>query len=78
MSAKIIKTIRTDEEVWHLAKIEAAKRCVYMGDLITDLIRWSLQAHTMTCPNCGKDFELYPPDYFDIGEEKSETREEDA
>jgi len=65
MSEKIIKTIRTDEEAWHMARVEAAKRCMYMGDLITNLIRWGLTAHNVSCPNCEKDFELYPPDYIE-------------
>lgn len=78
MSEKVIKSIRTDEDAWHMAKVEAAKRGIYMGDLITEVIRWSLQAHTMTCPNCEKDFELYPLDYIEDREEMNETAKTDA
>jgi hypothetical protein len=75
---KVNKGVRVDEEAWHMAKVEATKRGIYMGDLLSGIIRWTLTTHLMTCPNCEKDFELYPPDYIEAGEQQIETRKEDA
>ena len=63
---KVDKSVRTDFAAWLLLKDEAAKRGLYIGDFLTDLIRWSLLPHTMRCPNCEQTFKLYPPDHIQI------------
>lgn len=61
---KVNKGIRISEDAWHLVKKEAGTRCISMGDFMEAMIRWSLIAHTMTCPECQKDFEIAPLDFI--------------
>ena len=65
-SKKVNKGIRISEDAWHLAKSESGKRCIYMGDFIEAMIRWTLEAHNVTCPSCQEDFEFYLPDYIEV------------
>ncbi len=65
-SKKVNKGIRISEDAWHIAKKEAGTRCVPMGDFFEAMIRWSCEANNVTCPECEKDFELRPLDYFEV------------
>lgn len=62
-SKKVNKGIRISEDAWHMAKSEAGSRCIYLGDFVEAMIRWTLTAHTITCPTCQRDFELMPTEY---------------
>lgn len=64
---KVDKSVRVEDSAWRMAKVESARRGIYIGELISAMIQWSLSGHTMTCPECERTFELYPPDYIQLG-----------